>query len=347
MKDMKKMMLEKNLGIQLLRICLAFWVVLQHCLSDKYQNRLEYFFSKIKLHVPCFILISFFFTCKTITGRNIFKIKQRFIRLLIPYTIYPIMLLIINNFLFFFFKINFLGRKISIISFRDLIVQFIIGRNILPVYWFQFFLIWTTSLFLIISFITKKKFLFVIAQIYIISYIILYSGINFNFFIHFNPNIAYSVGEIMEVMPSALSGLLIYSLNIMKIIKYNYKKAIYFSFMALYIIYNYNIFSSFKQICFGGIIIDICSILVFIIFYLIPFNTNKSEKCNNIIFNITNYTQGIYSLHLIIRKVLYSKVNIIRYGKLSGCFIIFGISYSLSFIGEKLTKKTKLVYLFL
>ena len=83
-------MLEKNLGIQLLRICLAFWVVLQHCLSDKYQNRLEYFFSKIKLHVPCFILISFFFSCKTITGRNIFKIKQRFIRLLIPYAIYPI-----------------------------------------------------------------------------------------------------------------------------------------------------------------------------------------------------------------------------------------------------------------
>ena len=164
---------------------------------------------------------------------------------------------------------------------------------------------------------------------------------------HFDPNIAYSVGEIMEVMPSALSGLLIYSLNIMKIIKYNYKKAIYFSFMALYIIYNYNIFSSFKQICFGGIIIDICSILVFIIFYLIPFNAIKSEKCINNIYNITNYTQGIYSLHYIIKQVFYSKVNIIRHGKLSGCFIIFGISYCLSFIGEKLTKKTKLVYLFL
>ena len=162
----------------------------------------------------------------------------------------------------------------------------------------------------------------------------------------FNPNIKYSVGQFMEVLPSSLSGLLIYLLNIMKIIKYNYKKAIYFSFMVLYIIYKYDIFSSFKQIGFGGIIIDICSILVFFIFYLIPFNAIKSEKYNNIIYNITNCTQGIYSLHDIIRQVLYSRVNIISHGKLSGCFIIFGISYFISFIGEKLTKKTKLVYLF-
>ena len=100
--------------------------------------------------------------------------------------------------------------------------------------------------------------------------------------------------------------------------------------------FNYNVFSDIKSIAFGGIILDICSFLLFIIFYSFPFDILNPSIFNRIIFQITNYTQGIYSLHLILKIVLIHKFNSIKKGSFSGCFILYIFSYFLSFLGEKL-----------
>ena len=72
----------KNLGLELLRAILCFWVVLFHNLRIKniYLKKII----KIKIfHVPTFIFISFYFLYKNLCERNIHKIKFRFKRLLI------------------------------------------------------------------------------------------------------------------------------------------------------------------------------------------------------------------------------------------------------------------------
>ncbi len=333
----------KNLGIQILRMILSFWIVLDHCLAKPIKNQFIFVF-KNRLHVPCFILISYFFSNRTISGRNCIKIKKRFERLLIPYLILPIVIFIINRLCFLFFKITLFG---SIFTLYDLIVQFIIGRKIIDVLWFQCYLIWTTLLFVIISFLAKEKYLFIFEHIYLISYILRYSNFNYDFFYKYNPLIRYSIAQFVEVMPMSVSGSVIASLNIIPIIRKNVIKSIYFCCFGLYIIFNFNIFSNVKLFGFGGIILDIGSILLFIIFFLIPFNDIKSSVFKNIIFQITNFTQGIYIFHLLIQNMLNSKFNSIKNGYFSGCIIIYIITYFISFIGEKLTKKTKLVYLFI
>ena len=200
----------KNLGIQILRMILSFWIVLDHCLAKPIKNQFIFVF-KNRLHVPCFILISYFFSNRTISGRNCIKIKKRFERLLIPYLILPIVIFIINRLCFLFFKITLFG---SIFTLYDLIVQFIIGRKIIDVLWFQCYLIWTTLLFVIISFLAKEKYLFIFEHIYLISYILRYSNFNYDFFYKYNPLIRYSIAQFVEVMPMSVSGSIIASLNI-------------------------------------------------------------------------------------------------------------------------------------
>ena len=340
----KKIIKEKNLGVQILRNILCFYVVIDHSLT--YQIKISYIFFRYRLHVPCFIIIAFFFSHRVISERNCFKIIQRFERLLIPYIIFPILLLFINNLSFIFFKISFFGRLIIL---NDLYTQLIIGRGILNVFWFQFYLIINTLLFVIISFLLRKIYLFVILHIYIISYIIKYKNNYFDFFMQFHTIVQESVGQIIEVIPMSVSGSLLAHSNILPIIrKNNYNKLIiYFSLITLFVIFKYGIFTDIRKIAFCGIIVDIGSILLFIIFYLIPFNNIKSQQLEKILLNITKYSQGIYSLHLIIMYSLESKINSIKKKFFSGGLIIYIVSYLISFIGEKLTKKTKLVYLFI
>ena len=334
---------EKNFGIQILRNILCFYVVLDHSLAS--HIKIKYIFFRHRFHVPCFIFISFFFSYRIISERNIVKIKQRFERLLIPYFILPVLVLLINNFGFIFLKISFFGRLITL---YDLYTQLIIGRGILDVFWFQFYLIINTLLFIIISLLIREKYLFVIQHIYIVSYILKYSNINFNFFTQFNVIIQFSVGQIFEVMPMSVSGSIFAYSNILSIIKkknYN-KKVIYFSCITFFMIFKYDIFTNIIKIAFSGIIVDICSILLSTIFYLIPFNYIKSQGLKKIISNLTKYSQGIYSLHLVIMAILEQKIKSIKNRVFPGGIYIYIFSYFISFIGEKLTRKTKLVYLF-
>ena len=82
-----------NLGIEILRMILCFWVVSFHCagnINNKNYKILNTFF-----HVPTFMLISFYLSYKIIFSQEIQKLKIRFCRLLLPYIIIPIIYLLI------------------------------------------------------------------------------------------------------------------------------------------------------------------------------------------------------------------------------------------------------------
>ena len=125
---------QTNLGIQFLRTILSFWIVCFHCIKKKNTIYKKIIFEK-KFHVPTFIIISFFMLLKNLRDRSINKMKHRFERLLIPYIIWPSVIWIISNLLFFIIKFNRFNRYLTL---YDLIIQLIFGRKYLCVFWFQF-----------------------------------------------------------------------------------------------------------------------------------------------------------------------------------------------------------------
>ena len=115
---------KRILGLEILRMILSFWIVIFHCCTFK-----NGFIRKIlnkNLHVPTFLIISFYFLYYHLINRNINKIKQRFERLLIPYFIYPIAIFINNNIIFTIFKKTFinLNQNISIKHLINLLALF-------------------------------------------------------------------------------------------------------------------------------------------------------------------------------------------------------------------------------
>lgn len=337
-----KMINNKNLGIQILRSLLCFWVVLNHCLN-KYNKKSNRFLFKYTLHVPCFILISFFFSFKSIYNKNITKIKQRFQRLLIPYFVLPIIILILNNLIYSFSSFGIFGR---ILNLNDLFYQYIFGRKFIPVFWFQFYLIWSTLLFIIISLLFREKFIIILIHILLISYYLQYSSLNCKFFSNFSGIVKHSLGIFAEMLPISISGCLISSLNVLNLIN-NKIMTIYLSIISLFLLLFYDAFRAICSNSYSGIALNIGSILLFLIFYFIPINYIKCTTFSKNLLIITNYTQGIYSFHIIVKYLLDSKMEIIKNGSYISCVFIYIICYAISFIGYKLTKKTKLIYLFI
>lgn len=181
-----------NFGLNILRVILAFWIVVAHCANLRNKDLMKIILGK-NFHVPTFMTISFYFFSNNFFKRNINKIKLRFFRLLIPYTIWPLIKFILNNLLFFFYRKE---KIINIIDIKLLINQIILGRKIHAVFWFQFNLIIITLFFTIISFLFKESLLYIFIFICLVSYILQYSDLNYNYFIKYNINVSHSLGHI-------------------------------------------------------------------------------------------------------------------------------------------------------
>ena len=268
--------------------------------------------------------------------------KQRLKRLLIPYIIYPIVVWISNNLLFLLFKFNRFNR---ILTFNELKIQFIVGRGIfgICVLWFIFNLIIISILFFIFSFFLGNHFLFCFQIFSLISYLIQYSEINYQFFNQYTIRIFFSVGNLVETLPIAIGAFSLLSINYLNKCQ-SKRKYIFFSTFFFYFLSEYNIFTIIKGYASSGIRPLIISIFIFTIFYLIPFEIINS-KILFFIKQITKFTQGIYCLHFVIQH--YFRIYLNKEGTLIGCLILYIISYFISFIGFQITKNTNFKFLFI
>ena len=331
-----------NYGIQLLRMILCFWVVCFHCL--KVENKILRNIIFVKLyHVPTFVFISFYFLLNNLYTRDIRKIKHRFIRLLIPYFAWPLIIWIINNILYLLSNYNRFNRYLSL---YELYIQLLIGRSFHPVFWFQFNLIILTILYFIIAFIFKKNFLFIFIMIGMLSYILQYSNYNYNLFKNYKRNIILSIGYICEILPLTVSGILFASFKVIEKLEIHRKKSILISIIVLYCLFKYNIFYDLKGFGYNGIIINFGSIFLFISFSLISIDRIKNKNIILIVNYVTSYTLGIYSLHQIVRDYLKLKFSYVKKKTIYGCLLIYLFSYFISFFGNKIFKKGKYKYLF-
>ena len=307
---------------------LCFWVVSYHYLR---KNKINYLLLHITkhyfFHVPCFAFISFFFSYNIFFDANILKFKKRLERLLMPYIIWPLIFLIINN----------IVNHSNPIHFYDLLLQLLLGRQFLIPHWYLFSMIFLSIILFIISLLLKNYFLYIIELLFFVSYMIQYSNY-YEFLNLYKNNIRLPLIDTITIFPLSLSGIIFAYSKKIDILKTYKTNSIFLSFVCIYALIKYNIFVKIGT--YAGIINIFASLFLFIGFYLLPLN-NLPLWCNKVINQITNYTNGVYCLHTKIFLI----VNID--GTLISIFKLYLISYFISFLGEKITRKTKLKYLFI
>jgi fucose 4-O-acetylase-like acetyltransferase len=156
-----------NIGIQILRMILSFWIVTIHSYFFKNKYSLKRHFKQKMFHVPTFMLISFFFFYHHLSKRDSHKIKRRFKRLLIPYFTWSFVYLLINNAILKVFGIKNFKR---LISFKDFFFQILLCNIYYANFWYINVLLFLSLLFSIIAYIAKNNFLFFIQLFINIQY---------------------------------------------------------------------------------------------------------------------------------------------------------------------------------
>ena len=311
---------------------LCFWVLSFHCLEKNKINYFLFYITKTKFyHVPCFSLLSFYFSYNIFFYRSIIKLKKRLERLLIPYIIWPLFIFIINNII----------NHHNSISLYELKIQIILGRQFMVPLWYLFSMILLTIIFFILSNIFKKYFLFVLWLLSFFTYIIQYSGY-YKFLNEYKNNVKLPILDTLSILPLSVLGLSIVSSNLKHILTDNKKTILFFSYLFLFFLFKYNIFIDLTG--YNGIVNIFTSLLFFMCFSLLPLeNINICVK--RIIKTTTNYTNGIYCLQCkmipLCRRLFGLK------GNFKSCIIIYLISYFISFIGIMIFGKTRLKYLFI
>ena len=285
-----------NLGIQLLRMILCFWVISFHSLQKNKVNYSILNIIKTKLyHVPCFVFISFYYTFNVFFNKNIKKFQNRLERLLIPYILWPLLILLID----------FITNKRAF-NYHILIVQLLLGTQFMIPHWYLFSLIFLSILFFIISYLFNNKFLSILHYLAILSYIVQYSGY-YRFLNNYKNNVRYPLLHTLGIFPISIIGLTFASLKGIDFFLKNQKKGLFLSSILIYFLFKYNIF--IEIIGYNGISHIFASLSFFVFFYLFPLN-NINYIIKLIIVKITNYTNGIYCLQSKMIGIVNNKFNL-------------------------------------
>ena len=332
-----------NIGIEILRMILSFWILTVHCLRVRNKIWRKIIFV-MRFHVPCFFIISFYFYYKVIFRRDINKIKQRFLRLLIPYFIWPFIIILFKTSIHLFTKREFDIKAII----KKLMYQFVFGRRIMPVFWFQFNLLILTLIISILSFIFKNEFLFVIQILAILAYYMQYSHKNYFLFKNYKVFISHPLALVLEMVPFTASGLTCGYYSLIDLLKNRKTKSIIFGIIFFIFIFfsNRNVMMEPRiYILYPGITLNIGGVFLFIIFGLIPIELIKNKRFIIILKNMTRFTGGIYYLHSPIRDSLWV-FSLIRNRTFVGCIIIYISCYLICKFGNYIFASSILKFLF-
>ena len=328
-----------NLGIEILRTILASSIVIRHFLKPEYNNNFltNLIFHCQPFYVPTFFIISFYFSYNTFISKNIIKIKERFIRILIPYTIWPIFFWIRNNIY------NYRDIILNINLFRGIFFQLLIGYDFYAVFWFQFDLIIISIIVTIIIFILGNHYTFTILKLLVPLFFILNNKYE-NLL-----NIYKRIGSIKPLLSSyiySITGFLFGSISILKKMSNKRKKVFLLIIPAIIFINQYkNIIQISRR--FKIVVVDIVVSILFFVFALIPLEYITNKFIKKIIMNITSYTGGIYYIHYGVRSIFSPYFKIIENCNLISCIVNYLLCYFICLIGFNIFKKSKLRYLFI
>lgn len=326
------------LNIQILRMIISFNIVTFHCIANKNQNIFIYFITRIAIYyyVPTFFFISFYFSYKTFSSRNIFKLKERLLRISIPYLIWPFIFWIRYNI------INIINGIEDKNKYRILLCQLLIGKPINPVFWFQFCLLFWTFLFIILIFSFKKLYNYVMILLFAIILLLNYFGFPFYLLKNCNSFFSISIIDLFYRNIFMFSGFFLGAKGIYNNNSYVKIKIVVFSLISIFIIK-----TSFNKKKFDYISVQLIVIIIFIFSSFFPFDQIKNRNITLIIKQITSYTGGVYYLHWQIGHKILKKFFLIKNADFLSCINNYMLCYFFCFFSFKIFNKTKIKYLFI
>lgn len=339
----EKKIREFNYGFGFLKSYLAFLVVKGHNFNNKStKNKLILTITRHKIpHVPSFFIISFYFTCNNLLSSNIKIFFKRLERLLIPYIIWPIAIWILNHI------VNLEKNHSLNYSFKSLKLQLLYGHVYMSQFWFLWDLIIITILFYIISFIFKKNSLFIFHILLILSYLSQYSGYGYKtFFLTFPYYKRYTYARLFGMIPCGTIGFTLGFYNIIHNFQKCKIKTLFLSIMIYNILNNYNIFVVQPGELYYGINRNINALCIIFIFSLFPSNNFKNECLKKVFRLITNYSAGVFYLHISIKKFFIPYLEDAKNGTFFWVIINYLICYFICFCGMLIFGKTFIKYLF-
>lgn len=329
-------------GLGILKTFLAVLVIAAHQFSrntTKNEIILKIYDNR-NIHVPSFFIMSFYFTCHNLLSQNPKKILSRFVRLLIPYIGWPIIIKQTNRIYNQKYKTKFPD------SIEILKSQLFWGQEYLDQFWFQWDLIVTTLLFVLIILIFRKNCLFILILILILFYYFQYSGNYFQKYLPIQKNNKYTILRMFEMVPLGVTGFIIGYFNIInKINKYKFQTLV-ISCITYHIVNNYQLFRIVKITLYSGIELNIKSICAIFIFSLFPSDKITDKNLQKVFNLLTNYSAGLFYLHIPIRNYGSKYIDEIKNQTFLGIVYNFLICYSISVVGDLIFGKTPLKYLF-
>ena len=181
--------------------------------------------------------------------------------------------------------------------------------------------------------------------ILIIWYYLQYSGLVFEYFMIFKEKPYRNMGSIVEIIPFTVTGLTLASYNLLKEINEikEKKKIIFVNIIVFFFITKYDIIRSIIGFRYPGVALNVGGICLIICFSFITF------KKPFFLFSfrlITNYTGGVYYLHIVVLNIFKKKISSIGNKTLLGGFTNYIICYFICFIGMRIFGNTKLKNLF-
>jgi len=309
-----------NYGIGLLKVYLAFTVIISHCCKrESVKNKYIFviFVKSRRIHVPSFFI------------------------LIIPYVGWPIIIYILNNGV-----LQRITKNNKLYSIEDLKNQLLWGNIFIIQFWFQWNLIMITIILFILIFILKNNYIFYLQLLAFFAYFLQYSGYNMKFYKILRAENRQTLGRIAEIFPFTITGLYLGSLNIFDLLNIHKIKTLIFSSLIFCFLEIYSVFSIIKGISYSGVDKNIRAISLIFIFSLFSSEQITNKKIKIFLRHISNYTGGIFFLHYTVYIYFKKFIKLIESGTFLGCIIIYLICYLLCFIGAKFSGKTKFKYLF-
>ena len=213
--------------------------------------------------------------------------------------------------------------------------------------WFQWNLIVLSLFFFIIILIFGKYSLFTLLLILVLSYISQYSGYYYKkYFLNYPPYNKFTISRVFEMIPYGVTGLILGGCKIIKKLQSHKVYSLFFSIIVYSMIVNYNIFTDIIGVSYYGIKLNILSICIIIVFSLFPSDITENNFFKKTFSLITNYSGGIFYLHVSVYEYFQYFFENIKNGTFFGIIIIYLICYFICFMGMLIFGKTQLKFLF-
>lgn len=287
-------MKEKNQGICLLRIILVFGVILRH--FSQIDGIISYY---ITFAVPVFMVVSFYFTGSILLSNDSDKIRKKMIRLFIPYCFWGSIYYLI------------LGVIMRRATLMDFVWQLLTGSSnaLNPPLWFLADQMALLLLMYCIYSLNKNVMCGNICAVILscVCIFLQYSGINFQTFDVLPWEIKWNMGRFFEVVPYAVIGVLLYQITPFLGKLTSKIKCIVFIVCFLLPIMLYHVYIP-QGVGFGfeGVNKILCASAIFLFFYELPICKTA------VIEEISQYTLGIYCIHLLTGKAITWALSIVH-----------------------------------